>query len=168
MAPHLCPVVVPALLPVCELRMGRPSRGTAGGSRQRSTHGRSAAFAWKVALAKPWLGFTHAAAALVDSAPWDKTAAAAAVGSGGAGGLGGSLPRRQRWCVGRWGKYRRGFGRWRQYWGWRLGARRVGGIHSGWAPHPLLRLPYIIYIYIVFVLSIGCYNFLILISCVQL
>ena len=38
-------------------------------------------------------GSTRAAAALVDSAPWDKTDAPAASEVGGAGSLGGSLPR---------------------------------------------------------------------------
>jgi len=56
-----------------------PVVGLPGGSHQESTHSRSAAFAWKVALPNIKLGFgsTRAAAAVVDSAPWDKLDAAA-------------------------------------------------------------------------------------------
>ena len=78
------------------------------------------------------------------------------IGSDRAGGRGGSPyvrrwqppAQRQRRCVTCWGQYRWGFGHWRQYRRRRHWARRRSGLHPGWAPHPLLSLPQIIYVYI--------------------
>jgi len=137
-APRLHRVFVPPGLPACELRMGRPSRGTAGGPRQRPTHGRSSVRVENScgkrcgygapALLRRWWNWCLWRHQWRGRGPRPQPRA-----------------RRQCWCIDRWGKYQRVLGRWWRYRRWRLGASR-GGLHFGWAPRPVVLLPHILYV----------------------